>query len=77
MTFHPFIDETYDNLETFDRLDAIVKELKRIDNFTTTEKLDWLKSMVYILRYNRNHLEKLATTPSINMLTQFRKIFYV
>jgi|13_taG_2_1085334.scaffolds.fasta_scaffold00209_16 hypothetical protein len=77
MTFHPFIDETYDDLETFDRLDAIVKELKRIDNFTTAEKLDWLKSMVYILRYNRNHLEKLATTPSINMLTQFRKIFYV
>ena len=44
MTFHPFIDENYDKLETFDRLDAITHELKRINSFSTKQKLIWLKN---------------------------------
>lgn len=77
MTFHPYIDETYDTLETFDRMEAIINELKRIDSFTPKQKIIWLKSMSSILTHNRNHLERLANSPSINIMKQFRKLFYV
>lgn len=57
-TFHPFIDETYDDLDTWDRLDAMHRELKRINSFSNIEKLYWFKSMGDILQYNLEHLIK-------------------
>lgn len=77
MTFHPFINERYDQLETFDRLQAITDELKRLNSLTTKEKLAWQKSISPILKHNRTHLEALENKCSLNILTHFRKIFNV
>lgn len=55
-TFHPFIDETYDTLPTWERLEAIAKELKRID--AIEDKLEWFKGMEDILEHNREVLRR-------------------
>lgn len=51
-TFSPFIDESYDTLSTWDRLDAIIKELIKIKNMTLAERLAWYKEIQPILDYN-------------------------
>ena len=51
-TFSPFIDESYDELCTWQRLDAIIAELTRIKNIPEEEKLSWFKGMKDILEYN-------------------------
>tara|TARA_B110000503_G_scaffold71082_1_gene110443 strand:- start:5132 stop:6421 length:1290 start_codon:yes stop_codon:yes gene_type:complete len=76
-TFHPYIDETYDTLNTFERIDAITNELKRLDSLTPKEKLQWLSDIKLILDYNRTHLESLASNCSLNILNYFRRIFNV
>ena len=58
-TFHPFIDESYDELSTFDRFDAIIKELKRID--TIPDKFKWIQSMKDILEHNYQVLNQRET----------------
>ena len=55
-TFHPFIDETYDTLPTWERLEAIAKELKRID--AIENKLEWFAGMKDILKHNREVLKR-------------------
>ena len=57
-TFHPYIDETYDSLDTWERLDAIIKEIKRINSMSQVEKLKWFSSMQDILIYNVDVLRK-------------------
>jgi len=57
-TFSPFIDETYDTLPTWERLDAIIAEVKRINNMSFEEKLTWYKGMRDILEHNYNNLRK-------------------
>lgn len=56
-TFSPFIDESYDNLSTWQRMEAIIKELIRINNMSSAEKLDWLQNMKPILEHNYNLLK--------------------
>lgn len=65
-TFHPFIDETYDTLPTWERIDAITKELIRINNFKPDEKLDWYKNLKNILEHNYNilHINSRKKIPS-------------
>lgn len=53
-TFSPLIDESYDNLPTWERLDAIIKELVKIKNMQPTERLEWFKAMQPILEHNIN-----------------------
>jgi len=55
-TFHPHIDETYDTLPTFERLEAIIKEITRIKNIE--DKVEWFKGMEDILQHNREVLRK-------------------
>lgn len=55
-TFHPHIDETYDTLPTFERLEAIIKEITRIKNIE--DKVEWFKDMEDILQHNREVLRK-------------------
>jgi hypothetical protein len=51
-TFHPFIDETYDTLPTWERMNAIIKEMLRISSMTTQQKFNWYVSMKDILEHN-------------------------
>jgi hypothetical protein len=55
-TFSPFINETYDELSTWERFDAIITEVKRISNMSFEEKLSWYKGMKDILEHNYNTL---------------------
>lgn len=51
-TFDGFIDESYDNLPTWERMEAIIIEIKKITQMTQQEKLDWYMSMKDILIHN-------------------------
>ena len=51
-TFDGFIDESYDTLSTFDRMEAIIESLKKIDSIE--DKLEWFKSMEEIIEHNYN-----------------------
>lgn len=55
-TFSPYIDESYDDLEDWDRLEAITKEMVRLNQMTHTERVIWFKSLADILNYNYNML---------------------
>ena len=55
-TFSPYIDETYDTLPTWDRMEAIINELIRLSAMTVTEKLEWYENMKEILEHNYNTL---------------------
>jgi len=51
-TFDGFIDESYDNLSTLDRMAAIIREIKRIH--AIKDKVAWFDSMRDILEHNYN-----------------------
>lgn len=57
-TFSPFINEEYDELPTWERLGAIIKELKRINSMTFDEKIKWYSDMTDILNHNYNTLSE-------------------
>lgn len=52
-TFHPFIDETYDECPTWERFPAIIKAISDIAQKTPEEKLEWFKNLEEILNHNR------------------------
>ena len=60
-TFHEFIDESYDGLESWDRLDAIIQILKDIKAMPNEEKIQWFSSMKDILDHNFNVLRDNST----------------
>jgi hypothetical protein len=51
-TFHPMINESYDNHSTWERLELIVNEINRIKSMSPTERLHWFESMTDILNHN-------------------------
>jgi hypothetical protein len=57
-TFHPFIDETYDELDTWERYPAITDAIKKINNLSNNERLEWFKGMRDILEHNLSILKK-------------------
>ena len=62
-TFHPFIDESYDELETYEeRRLAVNKEILRLTNMSRKELDDWYWSMEDILIYNYKHFFKFTNT---------------
>jgi hypothetical protein len=78
-TFHPYIDETYDTLECWERLDAIINSIKKINAMTEIEKLEWFKGMSGILEHNykvmkHNSLDN-APQPMITVKEYFEKGF--
>lgn len=75
-TFHPFINEKYDSLPTWDRLDEIIKEVKRISLFSFKEKVRWYKGMSSILEHNKQNL-LLREKKSLNILKNLRDIVQV
>jgi len=58
-TFEGFIDESYDDLPTFERLDAVIRSIKKISEIK--DKLDWYWSMKDILVHNYNTLKSNST----------------
>jgi hypothetical protein len=57
-TFSPYINETYDSLDTWERLSAIVKSIKEFNSKTPQEKLDAFLGMKDILIHNYKTLRK-------------------
>lgn len=53
-TFSPYIDETYDTLECWERIPAIIQEIKKIQMMTPNQKIDWFCGVKEILEYNAN-----------------------
>ena len=55
-TFHPFINEEYDNiLDPKKRIEFIYNEITRINNLPINEIHDWYHGIQDILVYNQNH----------------------
>jgi hypothetical protein len=63
-TFHGFIDESYDDLESWDRLDAIIQILKDIKAMPNEKKIQWFGSMKDILDHN---FKVLRDNSTVNM----------
>ena len=74
-TFHPFINEAYDELETWDRLYAIITELKRLNAMNNDEKFELFKGLKSILIHNSNTLlnTRVTVSPAVNLLTNHFK----
>jgi hypothetical protein len=62
-TFDGFIDESYDDLPTFERLTAIVEAVKKINQID--DKLSWYKLMEDILLHNYRTLKKNSEDMSV------------
>jgi hypothetical protein len=60
-TFHPWIDETYDTLDVWDRLNAIIDAVNKIKALTNKERLKWFVGMQDILLHNQEVLRRNAT----------------
>lgn len=57
-TFHPFINESYDDLPTWPRMRAVTNELVRLSEMTSEERLEWYKNVQPILEHNFNVLKE-------------------
>lgn len=57
-TFEGFIDESYDDLPTFERLEAVIVAIKKI--IAIEDKMAWYKSMSHILEHNNTVMTKNA-----------------
>jgi hypothetical protein len=75
-TFDGFIDESYDDLPTHDRMKAIIESIKKIDSIDN--KLEWFKSMEDIIKHNYNTLmNKTSEYPKtyLELKKYYEKIF--
>jgi hypothetical protein len=71
-TFEGFIDESYDQLPTFERFDAIIESIKKID--AIEDKMAWYKSMEDILTHNYNVL--MTSTKRVPLAIQELQKYY-
>ena len=55
-TFDGWIDESYDELDTWERFEAIIEAIKKID--AIEDKLEWYKSMEPIIKHNYETLKR-------------------
>lgn len=55
-TFHPYINESYDNIESdSERLWAIINEVNRLCKMTDSEWIEWQHNIKSIVEYNSNY----------------------
>jgi hypothetical protein len=60
-TFHPYIDESYDDeVDPEKRFQMVVKEIKRLEQFTKEEWIEWQKNIKPIVEYNYKYLLSLT-----------------
>lgn len=60
-TFHPWIDESYDDLDCWERLDAIVHAINKVKVLTDRKRLKWFMEMRDILIHNQEVIKKNST----------------
>ena len=73
-TFHPYIDESYDNLDDDDRMLAVIKEMVRLQNFSQQERLDWFNQVKPILKHNFKHFANRYNTKIVELYTKLSLI---
>jgi len=57
-TFHPFIDESYDDIElSSERFEAVVREIQRLCAFTNQQWFKWMSNIVPIVEHNYKVLQ--------------------
>jgi len=61
-TFSPFINEDYDKLECWERLDAIIHSINEIKMIPKDKMLDWYRGMGEILQHNYAVMKKNSFT---------------
>jgi len=61
-TFHPFINESYDELSSWPRMRAVTNEMVRLNKMTDDERLEWFKSVEPILEHNFKVLHRRGET---------------
>lgn len=68
-TFHPFIDESYDNISNLDkRDDFIIKEVERLMSLSLDEWRNLLEKISPILDHNHKHLSNIKELYENNLL---------
>ena len=71
-TFHPFIDESYDDIEdNTERMKKIQSEIKRVCNIDKNKLHDIYYSMMDIMIYNRKHFYSIGDRRITKELTDF------
>lgn len=83
-TFHPLIDESYDNvLDHRQRFEMVIKEIKRLSNMSKQQLNDLWHQLLPILEYNYHihnnnfeHIDKTATTV-FSLIHQFENIDHI
>jgi hypothetical protein len=61
-TFHPFIDESYDDLDDFNRFSVIMDAIKKVQ--AIEDKVSWYNSMREIVEHNHNLFMQINKTKS-------------
>jgi len=74
-TFSPFIDETYDELNTWERLEAIIFAIKKVINIPIDQKLEWYKGMEEILKHNYQTLIRNSQTNVPNSMIDIQNYY--
>lgn len=66
-TFHPYIDERYDNIQNdVERLHAITKEVERICNLSDSDFINLMENCRKITEHNFKTMERLKNTMVFN-----------
>jgi hypothetical protein len=75
-TFDGYIDESYDDLPTLERFDAIVDSIKKVQQIK--DKFSWYESMRHILEHNYEILERNTKriNPSCNKISRVYKTYF-
>jgi len=67
-TFEGAIDESYDSLDTWQRLDAIIKTMLKIENLSHSERDVWYNSTAAIVDHNYKNLMERGETYPIRLI---------
>ena len=73
-TFSPFINESYDKLNTWPRMEAITKEISRITHMSFNDKIEWLHNIKPILDHNYKLFKSRSSRSSstyLNTITEY------
>jgi len=64
-TFHPHIDESYDEIEDDKlRFEAIAKEIEILCGFTDEEWIEWERNILAIVKHNSQHIKTRDFSPT-------------
>jgi len=72
-TFHPFIDESYDEEKNpYKRMKKIIKEIDRLSKYSSEKMNNWYKNLKPILKHNNKQLYSLDSLDKLT--TKFNNI---